>query len=51
MAIEPTKKIYETPLIRREENTIQSQRRKPKQQKKKEDDEDKTAQHKVDIRV
>lgn len=45
MPIEPTKKIYEPPLVRREENTIQSQRKKPKKKPEKE------GQRKVDIKV
>lgn len=45
MPIEPTKKIYEAPLIRREENAIQPRRKKPKKSPEKE------GQRKVDIKV
>lgn len=47
MAIEPTKRISETPKIRREDNAVTSLRKKPKQQKNEEKDD----QRKVDIRV
>ena len=46
MAIEPTKRIYETPMIRREENTVQGQRKRPKQRK-----EEKSDNRKVDIKA
>lgn len=47
MSVEPSKRISEIPLIRREETSTPSQRKKPKQKKKEEKDE----HQKVDIRV
>lgn len=46
MAIEPTKKIYESPVIRREENAGKKQRKGPKQQK-----EERHENRKVDIKA
>jgi hypothetical protein len=47
MSVEPTNRIYEPPLIRREENTGLPSKKKQKKQKK----ESEKGERKIDIKV
>ena len=49
MPIEPATRIYETPIIKKEEHATSSPRKKVKQQKKEQDQDKETG--KVDIKI
>jgi hypothetical protein len=51
MDIGPANKIYETPIIKKEENSSLPDKRKQKKQKKEQDQEQEKGERKIDIKI